>query len=112
MAGRRNTLPQWREEELVSKRARLTRQRELRRIAQAASAKRLPSASPLNRGAVRAGAILVAALADRLGDDRPVSAFGMLHVDQLLRDPASALYSEHGELLPRALTRVLGALEP
>jgi hypothetical protein len=105
-------VPHWREEELVSRRARAARQRELHRIARAASAERLPSASPLNRSAVRAGAALFAALADRLGDDRPVSAFGMLHVDQLLRDPASALYSEHGELLPRALTRVLGALDP
>jgi len=105
-------VPPWREEELVSQRARLTRQRELRRIARAASAGRLPSASPLNRTAVRGSAALFAALADRLGDERPVSPYGMLHLDQLLRDPASALYSEHDELLPRALTRVLGALDP
>lgn len=105
-------VPHWREEELTSKRARYARRREVRRIVRAASPDRLPSASPLNRTAVRGSAALFDALADRLGDDRPVSAFGMLHVDQLLRDPASALYGEHDELLPRALTRVLGALEP
>jgi len=82
------------------------------RIVRAASPERLPSASPLKRTAVRSRAQLLDALADRLGDDRPVTAFGMLHVDQLLRDPESALYSEHDELLPRAIARVLGALEP
>jgi hypothetical protein len=87
------------------------RRREVRRIVRAASPDRLPSASPLNRSAVRGSAGLLDALAERLGDERPVSAFGMLHVDQLLRDPASALYSEYDELLPRALTRVLGALD-
>ena len=105
-------VPHWREEELTSHRARMARQRELRRIVRGASANRLPSAAPLNRTAIRGSSALLAALAERLGDDRPVSAFGMLHVDQLLRDPASALYGEHDELLPRALTRVLGALEP
>lgn len=84
----------------------------MRRIVRAASPERLPSASPLNRTAIRSSAQLLDALTDRLGDDRPVSAFGMLHVDQLLRDPESALYAEHDELLPRAITRVLGALEP
>jgi hypothetical protein len=105
-------VPHWREEELVTRRARAARPRELQRIVRSASAERLPSASPLNRTAVRSSAALFAALAERLGDDRPVTAFGMLHVDQLLRDPESALYGEHDELLPRALTRVLGALEP
>jgi hypothetical protein len=105
-------VPRWREEELTSARARATRRREVRRVVRAASPERLPSASPLNRTAVRSSGQLLDALADRLGDDRPVSAFGMLHVDQLLRDPESALYAEHDELLPRAITRVLGALEP
>ena len=84
----------------------------MRRIVRAASAERLPSASPLNRAAVRSSAALLAALVDRLGDDRPVSAAGILHVDQLLRDADSPLYGEHDALLPRAITRVLGALEP
>jgi len=105
-------VPHWREEELVSKRARAARQRAIGRIVRAASAERLPSAAPLNRTAIRRSVALFGALADRLGDERPVSAAGVLHVDQLLSDSDSALYSEHDELLPRAITRVLGALEP
>jgi hypothetical protein len=105
-------VPPWREEELVSSRARASRRRELQRIMRAASADRLPSASPLNRTAVRHSAGRLRALAERLADDQPVSAAGMLYVDQLLRDPSSPLYGEHDELLPRAVTRVLGALEP
>src|SRR5487761_599209 len=105
-------VPHWREEELISRRARASRRREVQRVVRAASAERLPSASPLNRMAVRSSAALFNTLADRLDDDRPVSPAGMLYVDQLLRDPSSALYSEHDDLLPRALTRVLGALEP
>jgi hypothetical protein len=105
-------VPQWREQELTSQRARVSRQREVRRIVRAASADRLPSAAPLNRTAVRNSAALLAALADRLADDRPVSAAGMLHLDRLLREPSSPLYGEHADLLPRAVTRVIGALEP
>jgi hypothetical protein len=105
-------VPHWREEELVSSRARASRRREVERIVRAASAERLPSASPLNRTAVRQSTGLLVALAARLSDDRPVSAVGMLYVDQLLHDSASPLYGEHDDLLPRAVTRVLGALAP
>ncbi len=105
-------VPLWREEELVSPHARASRRREVERIVRAAAAERLPSASPLNRMAVRQSIGLLEALEARLADDEPVSAAGMLHLDQLLRDPASAMYSDHDELLPRALTRVLGALDP
>ena len=105
-------VPVWREEELVSPRARAQRRREIARIVRSASADRLPSASPLNRTAVRQSAGVLRALAERLADDRPVSAAGILRVDQLLRDPSSPLYGEYDELLPRAVTRVLGSLEP
>ena len=105
-------VPVWREEELTSRRARAAREREVRGIVRAASADRLPSASPLNRAAVRRNAALLDALADRLADERPVTAAGILFLDQLLRDGDSPLYGEHDMLLPRAITRVLGALEP
>jgi hypothetical protein len=104
-------VPYWREEELTSTRARAARRRQIERIVRSTSADRLPSASPLNRTAVRSSARLLDALAARLGDDRPVAPRGVLYVDQLLGDPASPLYSEHDELLPRAITRVLGALD-
>lgn len=104
-------IPIWRESELVSARARARRRRELERILVAASAGRMPSASPLNRAAVRGSASLLCRLADRLADDSPVSARGMLFVDQLLGDPSSPLYGEHPGLLPRAIARVIGALD-
>jgi hypothetical protein len=73
----------------------------------------LPSASPLNRPAGRRSADLLHQLAERLGDEEPVAARGVLLVRQVLREPSSPLYSEGAdELLPRELTRALGALEP
>lgn len=104
-------VPHWREEELTSARARAGRRSEVERLVRAASAERLPSASPFDRIAVRRCAALFERLVDRLDDDRPVSARGILFVDQLLRDPASPLFGTHSELLPRALTRVIGALD-
>ena len=105
-------VPVWREEELTSRSARSRRRREIARILKAASPDRLPSAVPLNRGAVRGSEGLFDQLMRRLDGDRPVSARGMLHLDELLRDPASPVFGDHDELLPRAIARVLGALEP
>ena len=104
-------VPHWREQELTSTRARTARRRQIERLVRSASGDRLPSASPINRGAVRASSELLRALAGRLDDDRPVNPRGVLYVDQLLGDPASPVYGEHAELLPRAITRVLGALD-
>ena len=105
-------VPIWREEELTSRSARSARHREIGRILKSASPDRLPSAAPLNRVAVRSSKGLFETVMSRLDDDRPVSARGMLHLDELLRDPASPLFGAHEELLPRAIARVLGALEP
>ena len=104
-------VPLWREEELVSARARKAKRREVMRILRSVSPDRLPGASPLNRIAVRNSSGLLRSLGERLDDDRPVSAFGMLHLELLLGDPSSPLYDEHDELLPRAIARVLGALD-
>jgi hypothetical protein len=104
-------VPHWRELELTSPRARATRRRQVERIVRSASGDRLPSASPLNRAAVRGSTGLLRSLAQRLDDDRPVNPRGVLYVDQLLGDPASPLYGAHADLLPRAITRVLGALD-
>jgi hypothetical protein len=105
-------VPAWREEELTSRNARSARRREIGLILKSASPDRLPSAAPLNRVAVRSSRGLFETVMSRLADERPVSARGMLHLDELLRDPASPLFGEHDELLPRAIARVLGALEP
>jgi hypothetical protein len=104
-------VPVWREHELTSSRARAVRRREVERLLRSASVERLPSASPIDRGAVRKAEPLFRRLAERLADDRPISPRGILFVDQLLRDPASPLYATHPELLPRAISRVIGALD-
>ena len=61
----------------------------------------------------RANEALLCRIADRVGNGAPVSARGILLTRALLRDASSPLYDEDAELLlPRALRRVLGALEP
>jgi hypothetical protein len=103
----------WRSRELTAPRTRVRLRRELERTLGSLSAARLPSASPVNRPAARRSAELFRLLAERIGGDEPVTARGVLLTRQLLRDPASPLYSERAdELLPRELTRALGALEP
>ncbi len=101
----------WRSDELTSRAARDALRREVDRTLRALDPARLPSASPLRRPVVRSSDDLLEALAGRLGDEQPVAARGVLLTQRLLRDPASPLYSE-GLLLPRELSRVLGALEP
>ena len=108
-----DALAAWRERELTSPARRRSLQREVERTLGALSPSRLPSASPLRRPAARRNVELLRLLADRLGDGRPVAARGMLLADGLFHDAGSPLYSESADaVLPRALTRVLGALEP
>ncbi|MES1247234.1 MAG: hypothetical protein ABUS54_06140 [Actinomycetota bacterium] len=74
---------------------------------------KLPGASPLRRPALRANEATLRSIAGRVGGSRPISPRGVLLTLALLRDGASPLYSDQAELLlPRALARVLGALEP
>lgn len=106
-------LVRWRCEELTSRGALDALKRELEQVLRELDPASLPSASPLRRPAARANEPLLRALADRLGRSRPVTARGVLLVRSLLRDAGSPLYAEDAELLlPRAVTRVLGALEP
>jgi hypothetical protein len=52
-------------------------------------------------------------MAERLADERPVAARGMLLAQSLLRDATSPLYADDADrLLGPALRRVTGALEP
>ena len=98
-------------EELTSRAALDSLQHQVERLLADLDPAKLPSASPLRRPAVRPCDDLLATLAGRLGDERPVAARGILLTQRLLRDPASPLYSE-GQRLPRELDRVLGALDP
>jgi len=82
---------------------------EIERILAASSPARLPSASPLNRIAVRRNVDQLRRLAARLADDDPISSEAVADAAHLLRDPSSPLYSgEVGEgLVPAAITRIL-----
>jgi len=82
---------------------------EIERILAASSPARLPSASPLNRIAVRRNVAQLRRLATRLADDDPISSEAVTDAAHLLRDPSSPLYSgEVGEgLVPAAITRIL-----
>ncbi|HVA29732.1 MAG TPA: hypothetical protein VMU58_00550 [Gaiellaceae bacterium] len=107
-----SALVRWRSFELTAPAYRATLAREVNRVLSMLAPGSLPGASPLRRPAARRAEDLLRLLAARLGDDRPVTARGVLLARQLLRDPGSPLFSEETEhLLPRALKRVLGALE-
>jgi hypothetical protein len=106
-------LVRWRCEELTSPAALDSLRREVERTIADLDPRRLPSASPLRRPAARANEHLLHAAADRIGSSRPVSARGVLLLRSLLHDGGSPLYDENAEfLLPRALHRILSALEP
>jgi hypothetical protein len=102
----------WRSLELTAPSYRKAIAREVDRVLSLLDRSSLPGASPLRRPAARRSEDLLRVLAARLRDDRPVAARGILLACQLLRDPGSPLFSDESEhLLPRALKRVLGALE-
>ena len=108
----KSALARWRALEVTAPEFRKGVQREVKRVLSLLDPGSLPGASPLRRPAARRCADLLEQLRDRLGDDRPVAARGVLLARQLLRDPGSPLWSDESEhLLPRALKRVLGALE-
>jgi hypothetical protein len=106
-------LVRWRTRELTAASERARIRRDVRRTLRSLEPARLPGASPLRRPAARRNRELLELLDQRLGAERPVSARGVLLLRGLLRDGASPLYNEGADLLlPRALTRILSALEP
>jgi hypothetical protein len=107
-----STFALWRSLELTAPTYRNGIAREVDRVLSLLDRSSLPGASPLRRPAARRSEDLLRLLATRLKDERPVTARGVLLARQLLRDPGSPLFSEESEhQLPRALKRVLGALE-
>src|SRR5260370_39619009 len=105
-------LVRWRTLELPAPSYRKMLYRETERILSMLDPAKLPGASPLRRPAARRSEDLLRLLAAKLAGDQPVTARGVLLARQLLRDPGSPLFSDESEhLLPRALKRVLGALE-
>ncbi len=103
----------WRAQELVSTKSRLDLAHALRTLVRDASPRYLPSASPLNRVAVRAESQTLVALADRLAElDRPVAARGIVLLHRLLTDPSGPLYdTERAEGLASHLARARRSLE-
>jgi hypothetical protein len=110
--GEVSELIQWRSHELVDPEQRAALRRELERTIRRLDPAHLPSSSPLRRAALRRHEDLLHTIAARVGDDRPVTARGILLVRALLRDPGSPLYGEGEEPLARTLSRVRGALDP
>lgn len=104
----------WRVEELVTPKNRLELTRTLRSLVRDANPRYLPTASPVNRLAVRAEAETLLALAARLADlQRPVTARGVVFVERLLIDGSGPLYDrERVDELPVYVDTALGALEP
>ena len=104
-------LVRWRSAELTSRTQREQLARDIARTLRALDPTRMPSASPLRRPDARSCRPLFDALTERLLDEHPVAARGILLTQTLLRDSSSPLYSG-GRSLGHALRRALGALEP
>ncbi|HEY8705725.1 MAG TPA: hypothetical protein VIL98_13295 [Gaiellaceae bacterium] len=105
-------LVRWRCLELTAPAYRKSVAREVERVLSMLDPGSLPGASPLRRPAARRCDDLLQLLSATLASDHPVTARGVLLARQFLRDPGSPLFSDESEhLLPRALKRVLGALE-
>ena len=103
----------WRTEELVGEDNRIELGRSLTGVVHSADERLLPSASPLDRGAIRANRVELLVLAARLCDlSRPVSPRGVLLVERLLQDGSGPLYgADTPNRLGAELRRALAALD-
>jgi hypothetical protein len=103
----------WRIHELVGDEHRLELGRSLIGALHVVDERRLPSASPLDRVAIRCCRPELLALGSRLCDvDRPVAARGVLLVEELLSDTAGPFYGSSDPANLRAsIDRSLAALD-
>jgi hypothetical protein len=85
---------QWRVDELTTARERKLCARSLRGVLGELAGTKLPGAAPLRTNQLRPHTALLAAIEARLLDDVPVSALGMLAVNELLTSPGSCLFSD------------------
>ena len=104
----------WRAAELSTPKVRLELARTLHDVVREADIRHAPSASLVNRAAVRDQADRLLALGNRLADlERPVAARGVLLVDHLLTDGSGPLYDRsRTAALPFYIDAALDALEP
>ena len=102
----------WRSHELVAPASRRALARELAQTLRHLDRDAMPSASPLRRIAARRHEDLLERLEERMLDDRPVTARGMLLLQRLLREPGSPLYDAASEReLARAIAAAVAELE-
>jgi hypothetical protein len=100
----------WRTAELVSPDHRVALGRSVAEVVHAADERLLPTASPLDRGAVRACRSELLELASRLFDlERPVRPRGVLYVERLL-DRGPLYQPTSGVRLHTEIERCLGEL--
>lgn len=104
----------WRVDELVATKNRLDLAHSIRSLVADASARYLPSASPVNRSAVRVQSAGLLAVAARLADlELSVAPRGVVLADRLLTDGSGPLYArERVDELPSYLSATMEALEP
>jgi hypothetical protein len=102
----------WRAGELCSPGEREHLASQFHRVVRSSDTAHMPGAAPLSRGAVRACAPELNAVADRLAAPEPISPRGVLLARRLLDDPAGPLYDRDraADLVPR-LREVLRALD-
>jgi hypothetical protein len=83
----------WRVAELTSTRERERCARSLRGVLGELNGSKLPGATPLRRGVLLPHTELLEAIEERLLDGKPVSARGMLAVNELLTSADSCLFA-------------------
>jgi len=100
----------WRVEELTRGRERRGCARALRGVIAELEGRKLPGAAPLRRAALRPYLPVLEAIERRLIAPRPVSAAGMVAVNDLLTSPTSCLFAPV-ERLEECLVGILERLE-
>ena len=100
----------WRVAELTAPRERKLCARSLAGVLGEIRGTKLPGATPLRTRSLRSHVPVLEAIEERLLDDAPVAAAGMLAVNELLMSPGSCLFAERDDV-EACLRGVLDKLE-
>jgi hypothetical protein len=100
----------WRVAELTTARERRICARSLDGVVGELTGSKMPGAAPVRVAALRPHIAALALIVARLRDDEPVTATGMLAVNELLTSPGSCLFAEV-EDVRSSLRAVLDLLE-
>jgi hypothetical protein len=101
---------EWRIAELTAPRERKLCARSLHGVLGEITGSKLPGATPLRTSSLRPHVALLEAIEARLLGDAPLSAIGMLAVNDLLTSPGSCLFTERDDVAS-SLQAVLDQLE-